>query len=117
MFAPGVDGIIQDYYTTSLDGGENFEGSVEGCSIISLGYGSAKMVNGDSTVNTVFMYSYGAEAQRLSRFKQKLFYTAVEDSVARVISPFLHHNTLQVRLLARGWASRTQPLWRRSTSS
>jgi hypothetical protein len=47
------------------------------------------------------------EAQRLSRFKQKLFYTAVEDSVARVISPFLHHNTLKVRLLARDWASRT----------
>jgi hypothetical protein len=47
------------------------------------------------------------EAQRLSRFKQKLFYTAVEDSVARVISPFLDHNTLKVRLLARGWASRT----------
>jgi hypothetical protein len=47
------------------------------------------------------------EAQRLSRFKQKLFYTAVEDSVARVISPFLNHNTLKVRLLARGWASRT----------
>jgi hypothetical protein len=47
------------------------------------------------------------EAQRLRRFKQKLFYTAVEDSVARVISPFLDHNTLKVRLLARGWASRT----------
>ena len=47
------------------------------------------------------------EAQRLSRFKQKLFYTAVEDSVARVISPFLHHNMLKVRLLARDWASRT----------
>ena len=46
------------------------------------------------------------EAQRLSRFKQKLFYTAVEDSVARVISPFLHHNVLKVRLLARDWASR-----------
>jgi hypothetical protein len=43
------------------------------------------------------------EAQRLSRFKQKLFYTAVEDSVARVISPFLHHNVLKVRLLARDW--------------
>jgi CO/xanthine dehydrogenase FAD-binding subunit len=53
-----------------------------------------------------YTYSYW-EAQRLSRFKQKLFYTAVEDSVARVISPFLHHNTLKVRLLARGWASRT----------
>jgi hypothetical protein len=25
-----------------------------------------------------------------------------------VISPFLHHNTLKVRLLARGWASRTR---------
>ena len=47
------------------------------------------------------------EAQRLSRFKQKLFYTAVEDSVARVISPFLHHNMLKVQLLARDWASRT----------
>jgi hypothetical protein len=46
------------------------------------------------------------EAQRLSRFKQKLFYTAVEDSVARVIGPFLHHNMLKVRLLARDWASR-----------
>ena len=31
----------------------------------------------------------------------------MEDSVARVISPFLQHNTLKVRLLARGWASRT----------
>jgi hypothetical protein len=47
------------------------------------------------------------EAQRLSRLKQNLFYTAVEDSVARVISPFLHHNMLKVRLLARDWASRT----------
>ena len=47
------------------------------------------------------------EAQRLSRFKQKLFYTAVEDSVARVISPFLHHNMLKVQLLARDWTSRT----------
>ena len=47
------------------------------------------------------------EAQRLSRFKQKLLYTAVEDSVARVISPFLHHNTLQVQLLAQDGASRT----------
>ena len=47
------------------------------------------------------------EAQRLSRFKQKLFYTAVEDSVARGFSPFLHHNMLKVRLLARDWASRT----------
>jgi hypothetical protein len=47
------------------------------------------------------------EAQRLSCFKQKLFYTVVEDSVARVIGPFLHHNTLKVQLLARGWASRT----------
>jgi hypothetical protein len=53
-----------------------------------------------------YTYAYW-EAQRLSRFKQELFYTAVEDSVARVISPFLHHNTLKVRLLARGWASRT----------
>jgi hypothetical protein len=52
-----------------------------------------------------FTYWY-EEAQRLSRFKQKLFYTAVEDSVARVISPFLHHNMLKVRLLARDWASR-----------
>ncbi len=48
------------------------------------------------------------EAQRLSRLKQKLFYTAVEDSVARVISPFLHHNMLKVRLLARDWAGRTR---------
>jgi hypothetical protein len=47
------------------------------------------------------------EAQRLRRFKQKLLYTAVEDSVARVIRPFLHHDTLKVQLLARGWASRT----------
>jgi hypothetical protein len=46
------------------------------------------------------------EAQRLSSFKQKLFYIDVEDSVARVISPFLHHNTLKVQLLARDWASR-----------
>jgi hypothetical protein len=53
-----------------------------------------------------YAYSYW-EAQRLRRFKQKLLYTAVEDSVARVISPFLNHNTLKVRLLARGWASRT----------
>ena len=53
-----------------------------------------------------YAYSYW-EAQRLRRFKQKLFYTAVEDSVARVISPFLHHDTLKVRLLARGWTSRT----------
>jgi hypothetical protein len=53
-----------------------------------------------------YAYSYW-EAQRLRRFKQKLFYTAVEDSVARVISPLLHHDTLKVRLLARGWASRT----------
>jgi hypothetical protein len=55
---------------------------------------------------TDYTYWY-VEAQRLSRFKQKLFYTAVEDSVARVISPFLHHNMLKVRLLARDWASRT----------
>jgi hypothetical protein len=34
-------------------------------------------------------------------------YTAVEDSVARAISPFLHHNMLKVRTLARDWASRT----------
>ena len=47
------------------------------------------------------------EKQRLSRLKQKLFYAAVEDSVARVISPFLHHNMLKVQLLARDWASRT----------
>ena len=53
-----------------------------------------------------YTYSYW-EAQRLSRFKQELFYTAVEDSVARVISSFLHYNMLKVRLLARDWASRT----------
>ena len=52
-----------------------------------------------------YTYSYW-EAQRLSSFKQKLFYTAVEDSVARVIGPFLHHNMLKVRL-SRDWASRT----------
>jgi hypothetical protein len=39
------------------------------------------------------------EAQRLSRFKQKLFYTAVEDSVARVISPFLP----TIRLKCDSW--------------
>jgi hypothetical protein len=58
--------------------------------------------------NWVMDYAYSCyEMQRLRRFKQKLLYTAIEDSVARVISPFLDHNTLKVRLLARGWASRT----------
>jgi len=52
-----------------------------------------------------YVYSYW-EAQRLIRFKHKLLYTAVGDSVVRVISPLLHHDTLKVRLLARGWASR-----------
>jgi hypothetical protein len=47
------------------------------------------------------------EAQRSRRFKQKLFYTAVEDSVARVISPFLEHDTVKVGLLARDWTTRT----------
>ena len=46
------------------------------------------------------------EAQRLSRFKQKLFYTAVEDSVARVIGPFLRTICSKCDLLARDWASR-----------
>ena len=47
------------------------------------------------------------EVLRLRRFKSKLLYTAVEDTVVRVISPLLRGNLDVILPLAYGWANRT----------
>lgn len=60
VFAPGVDGIIEDYYTTSPDGGEAFEGAIQGCGIYSLGFGLGANVAGTATIDSIRMPSWGA---------------------------------------------------------
>ena len=59
VFAPGVDGVIQDFYTTSPDGGEAYEGNTQGCGVYSLGYGLGANVAGTATIDSISMPGWG----------------------------------------------------------
>ena len=53
LFAPGVDGVVQNSFNMTLDGG-GAAGTLSGCNIWSMGYGSA---NGNPVWNTNLLTS------------------------------------------------------------
>ena len=55
VFAPGVDGVIQEDGSVSPDGGYG-EGIVEGCTIVSMGFGGGYTTPGASTITGMIMY-------------------------------------------------------------